>query len=112
MEWCSNVLDIQNANHPHQMLFHHPFPWLLCCYGFSETRCYEAVNVISVNCNVTASKDCSKTFIMEDNNETFIVPWFLRRGQDEGYNCLCIETLMEIFFVCKLLEVLVGSPKL
>jgi hypothetical protein len=50
---------------------------------FFGTRCYEASNVVSMNCNVTTltncsvvvSKDCSEIFIMEDYNETFIAPW-------------------------------------
>jgi hypothetical protein len=78
-------LTFQNAKHLHQMLFHHPFPWLLCCCGFFGTRCYEVANVALVNysattltnCSVMASKDCSKKFIMEDYNETFITPWRL-----------------------------------
>jgi len=81
-------LTFQNVNQRHQMLLHHPFPWLLCCCGFFGTRCYEAFNVVLVNCsattltncNVMALKDCSKTFIMEDYNETFIIPWLLRQG--------------------------------
>jgi hypothetical protein len=101
-------LTFQNANHPHQMLPDYPFPWLLCCYDFSETRYYEAINVVPVNCNVlpftncnvVASKDCNKTFIMEDYNETFIAPWLPQQGQDEGHNCLCTKTLMEFFFMC------------
>ncbi len=96
-------LTFQNANHPHQMLLHHPFPWFFFCYGFSKTRCYEDVNVVPVNCNVVtltncsvvALKNCSKIFIMEDYNETFIAPWLLRQVQDEGHDGLRTKTLME-----------------
>jgi hypothetical protein len=81
-------LTFQNAKHLRQMLFHHPFPWLLCCCGFFGTRCYEVVNVASVHCNATtltncsvmASKDCSKKF-MEDYSETFIIHGY--RDKDE-----------------------------